>query len=59
MSGFYVKFTRHLLISRGLPRDSTNILKAEPGQLDIKIHESGILFISLQSDALLKQAIMT
>ena len=35
-----------MLTSRGLPSDSTCVLKAEPGKLDIKRHESGILFIS-------------
>ena len=35
-----------LLISRGLPSDSTCVLKAEPGKLDIKRREPGILFIS-------------
>ena len=33
--------------SRGLPSDSTYVLKAEPGKLYIKICEPGILFISL------------
>ena len=36
-----------MLTSRGLPSDSTCVLKAEPGKLDIKRHEPGILFISL------------
>ena len=36
-----------MLTSRGLPSDSTCVLKAEPGKLDIKRRESGILFISL------------
>ena len=36
-----------MLSSRGLPSDSTCVLKAEPGKLDIKSRESGILFISL------------
>ena len=35
-----------LLTSRGLPSDSTCVLKAEPGKLDIKRREPGILFIS-------------
>ena len=48
-----------MLVSRGLPSDSTCILKAEPGKLDIKICEPGILFISLQADLLLKLAIVT
>ena len=48
------KFTRHgyenvLLTSRGLPSNSTYVLKAEPGKLNrpIKRREPGILFISL------------
>ena len=45
--------------SRGLPRDSTCILKAETGKLDIKRREPGILFISLPIDSLFKLAIMT
>ena len=36
-----------MLTSRGLPSDSTFVLKAEPGKLDIKRREPGILFISL------------
>ena len=48
-----------LVESRGLPSDSTCILKAEPGKLDIKRLEPGILFISLQADSLFKLAIMT
>ena len=36
-----------MLTSRGLPSDSTCVLKAEPGKLDIKRREPGILFISL------------
>ena len=32
---------------QGLPSDSTCVLKAEPGKLDIKRREPGILFISL------------
>ena len=35
-----------MLTSRGLPSDSTCVLKAEPGKLDIKRREPGILFIS-------------
>ena len=34
-----------MLTSRGLPSDSTCVLKAEPGKLDIKRREPGILFI--------------
>ena len=34
-----------MLASRGLPSDSTCVLNAEPGKLDIKRREPGILFI--------------
>ena len=34
-------------IARLGPSDSTFVLKAEPGKLDIKRREPGILFISL------------
>ena len=36
-----------MLTSRGLPSNSTYVLKAEPGKLDIKRREPSILFISL------------
>ena len=36
-----------MLTSPGLLSDVTCILKAEPGKLDIKRREPGILFISL------------
>ena len=36
-----------MLTSRGLPSDSTCVLKAEPCKFDIKSHKPGILFISL------------
>ena len=36
-----------MLTSRGLPSDSTCVLKAEPRKLDFKRREPGILFISL------------
>ena len=39
--------------------DSTRVLKDEPGKLDIKRHEPGILFISLPIVSLFKLAIMT
>ena len=48
-----------MLTSQGFPSDSTCILKAEPGNLDIKRLGPGILFISLQADSLFKLAIMT
>ena len=36
-----------MLTSQGLQSNSTCVLKAEPGKLDIKRREPGILFISL------------
>ena len=36
-----------------------SVLKAEPGKLDIKRREPGILLISLPIDSLFKLAIMT
>ena len=48
-----------LLTSRGLPSDSTSVLKAKPGKLDIKRRESGILCISLPIVSLFKLVIMT
>ena len=49
------------LTRMGLPSDSTCILKAEPGKLDIKRREPGILFISLNVPiiSLFKLTIMT
>ena len=41
------RLLERLLTSRGLPSDSTCILKAEPGKLDIKRGEPGIIFITL------------
>ena len=40
----------------GMPSDSTCVLEAEPGKLEIKIHvrEPDIQFISLQADSLFK-----
>ena len=43
------RLRERLLTSRGLPSDSTCILEAEPGKLDIKRREPGILYISLSS----------
>ena len=43
------KALRMLVALRGLPSDSTCILEAEPGKLDMKRREPGILFISFQS----------
>ena len=36
-----------MLTLQGLPSDSTCVRKADPGKLDIKRREPGILFISL------------
>ena len=47
-----------LVESRSLPSDSTCILEALPGKLDIKRHEPGILFVSLQVGSFFKIAIM-
>ena len=41
------------MTSRGLLSDSTCVLEAEPGKLDIKRREPGILFINLPSLTLL------
>ena len=46
------KALRMLVESRGLPSDSTCVLKAEPGKHDFKKHSPSILFISLQVDSL-------
>ena len=48
-----------MLTLRGLPSDSTCVLKAEPGNVDIKRREPGILFISLPIVEHFKLAIMT
>ena len=48
------KALRMLVESQGLPSDSTSVLEAEPGILDIKRGEPGILFISLQVVSLFK-----
>ena len=55
---YQARLWERLLISRGLPSDSTSVLKAEPGKLDIKRREPGILFISLPIVSLFKLAIM-
>ena len=47
-----------MLTSQDLPSDLTCVFKAEPGKLDIKIYEPGILFISLPVVSLFKLAIM-
>ena len=44
-----------MLTSRGLPSDSTCVLKAEPITLDIKRRKPGILFISLPIVSLFKR----
>ena len=43
----------------GFPNDSTYVFEAEPGKLDIKQREHGILFIRLQVCSLFKLEIMT
>ena len=43
----YTEGQTALVESRGLSRDSTCVLKANPGKLDIKRREPGILFISI------------
>ena len=48
-----------MLALRGLPSDSSSVLEAEPGKLDIKRYEPGIIFINLPTDPLFKLAIMT
>ena len=48
------KALRMIVESRGVPSDSTCILEAESGKLDIKRHEIGILLISLQVGSLFK-----
>ena len=40
-----------MMTSKDLPSDSKCVLKAEPGKLDIKRREPGILFISLQAES--------
>ena len=47
ISGLPGKASRTLVESK--PRDSTSVLEAEPGKLDIRRREPGILFISLPS----------
>ena len=59
MSSLPGKASRTLVESRGLPSDSTYVIQAEPGKLDIKRREPGILFISLPIGLLFKLAIMT
>ena len=57
---FDIKFTRQGFENAcGIASDSTCILEAEPGKLDIKIREPGMLFISLPIVSLFKLAIMT
>ena len=48
-----------MLTSQGLPSDSTCVLEAEPGKLEIKRRLPGILFISLPIVLLFKLVIMT
>ena len=46
-------------VFRGLPSDSTSVLKAEPGNLYNKRRQPGIPFISLAVVSIFKLAIMT
>ena len=43
------KALRTLVDIADLPSESTCVLKAEPGKLDIKRREPGLLFISVQA----------
>ena len=56
---YQARLRERVLTSRGLPSYSTSVLEAEPGKLDIKRREPGILFISLQVESIFKLAIMT
>ena len=53
------KALRMIVELRGLPSDLTCLLEEEPGKLDIKRRESGILFISLPIGPLFKLGIIT
>ena len=53
------KVLRTLVDMGRLSSDSICVFKAQPGKLDIKRREPGILFISLPVVALFKLAIMT
>ena len=46
---YLARLRERWLTSGGLPSDSTYVVKAEPGKLDIKRHSTSILFISLPS----------
>ena len=50
---------RMLVDIASLSSDSTCVLKAESGKLDIKRREPGIVFYPFQADLLLKLAIVT
>ena len=43
---------RTLVETRGLPSDSTCVLEADPGKVDIIRRKPGILFVSLQVGSL-------
>ena len=58
VSGSPYKVSRRIDESRGLPSESTCVLKAEPGKFYIKMREPGILFISVPIDLLFKTALM-
>ena len=55
---YQARLRERLLTLRDLPSDSTCVLKAEPGKLDFKRHEPGILSIILPIVSLLKLAVM-
>ena len=59
MSVFDGNAWRTLVELRGLPTDSTCVLEAEPGKIEIKRRELGILCISSQVCSLFKLTIMT
>ena len=45
--------------SQGMPSNSTCVLNAQPGKLDIRRRKPGILFMSLPVGSLLKLTIIT
>ena len=56
---YQARLWERLLTLRGLLSDSIYVLEAEPGKIDIKRREPGILFSLLQVDSLFKLAILT
>ena len=59
ISSLQGKASKMLVESQGLSSNSTSDLEADPGKLDIKRHEPGILVISLQVCSLFELEIMT